>query len=81
MTIRKIASPEEIREHVQKLVDAIPENVRSGLTVHVPLPQQQPPDEDGCNWNMASFSGVRDYDYSVRTLLEQVRQTFNLPQQ
>jgi len=78
---RKIAGPEEIRDHVQRLVNTIPEIVEDNEMVNVPLPQRQEPDADGCNWDMKSFAGARDYDHNIRTLLEQVRQTYNLPDQ
>ncbi|WP_019142785.1 hypothetical protein [Noviherbaspirillum massiliense] len=77
---RKILSAEEIRQHVQQLVNAIPEVVQDNAVVNVPLPQWQEPDESGCNWNMKSFTGVRDYDRDIRALLEQARESYNLPQ-
>jgi hypothetical protein len=77
----KIASPEEIRRHVQQLVDTIPELIEDNAMVNVPLPQRQEPDESGCNWDMKSFAGARDYDHNIRTLLEQARQSYNLPDQ
>jgi hypothetical protein len=49
--------------------------------VNVPMPQRQEPDKDGCNWDMKSFAGARDYDHHIRTLLEQARQSYNLPDQ
>jgi hypothetical protein len=77
----KIASPEEIRRHVQRLVNSIPELIEDNVMVNVPMPQRQEPDEDGCNWDMKSFAGARDYDHHIRTLLEQARQSYNLPDQ
>lgn len=76
---RKIASPEEIRDHVQQLVNTIPELVMRDTMIHVPLPQWHEPDDDGCNWDMKSFGGIRDYDHSIRTLIEQARQIYKLP--
>lgn len=77
----KVASPEEIRQHVQHLVNAIPELIEDNVMINVPLPQWHEPDENGCNWDMKSFAGNRDYDHNIRALLEQARQSYHLPDQ
>jgi hypothetical protein len=76
---RKITSAEEICAQVQGLVDEIKEVKEDRAKVVVSPPLRQPPDKNGCNWDMYNFRNATAYGFAIRQCVDRIRSQYNLP--
>lgn len=67
-----------LRDEVSLRIHRIDEIADDGAKIHVPLPESHPRDKRGRNWDMAFHNSARGYEASVRVVVDEVRDEFDL---
>jgi len=67
-----------LQEEVSRRIHQIDEIADDGARIHVPLPQGHARDTCGRNWDMAFHGGARGYEASIRVVVDDVRDEFDL---
>ena len=67
-----------IKEEVSRRIQNIDEIADDGARVRVPDPVPHDRDTLGRNWDMARFGNARGYEASIRAVVDEVRDEFDL---
>lgn len=67
-----------LQDEVSRRIQQIDEIADDGAKVRVPLPQPHARDARGRNWDMAIFGNARGYEMSIRGVVDDVRDEFDL---
>lgn len=67
-----------LKEEVSRRVHQIDEIADDGAHIRVPDPEPHARDGRGRNWDMARFGNARGYEASIRVVVDEVRDEFDL---
>lgn len=67
-----------IKEEVSRRIQNIDEIADDGARVRVPDPTPHDRDARGRNWDMGRFGNARGYEASIRAVVDDVRDEFDL---
>lgn len=67
-----------LKEEVSRRVHQIDEIADDGAHIRVPDPVPHARDARGRNWDMARFGNARGYEASIRAVVDDVRDEFDL---
>ncbi|MBV8272728.1 MAG: hypothetical protein JO067_10685 [Cupriavidus sp.] len=71
-------SPHVIKEEVSRRIHQIDEIADDGAHIRVPDPVEHERDARGRNWDMTHFGNARGYEASIRIVVDEVRDEFDL---
>ncbi|BDB24832.1 hypothetical protein Tamer19_70290 [Cupriavidus sp. TA19] len=67
-----------LQDEVSRRIQHIYEIGEDGATIHVPAPVPHARDTRGRNWDMNGFGNATGYEASIRTVVDEVRDEFDL---
>jgi hypothetical protein len=67
-----------IKEEVSRRIHQIDEIADDGAHIQVPEPEPHHRDTWGRNWDMERFGNARGYEQSIRMVVDEVRDEFDL---
>lgn len=77
---RIVKTHKELQAIVRRMLHAMPKVSKTRIRIAVPLPNRQPRDASGCNWNMPRFGTGTGYADTIETVVRAARERFNLEQ-
>ncbi|WP_454731393.1 MULTISPECIES: hypothetical protein [Cupriavidus] len=71
-------SARALQDEVSRRIQRIDDIIEGGAKVRVPLPQAQPRDARGRNWDMKAFGNASGFEKSIRIVVDKARDEFDL---